>query len=65
MIESCSVHPWDRGVWNTHPRMLPRVVKGDQKGHHGITYSVAVVVEYAYVILPTRGHMGRTLRAPH
>ncbi len=22
--------PWDGGVYDTHPRMLPRVVKGDQ-----------------------------------
>jgi hypothetical protein len=28
------------GVQNTHPRMLPRVVKGDQKGPYGIIYSV-------------------------
>jgi hypothetical protein len=28
------------GVWNTHPRMLPRVVKGNQKGHHEIPYNL-------------------------
>jgi hypothetical protein len=34
-------YPWDGGgrVYITHPRMLPRVAKGDQKGHHDITHS--------------------------
>jgi hypothetical protein len=28
------------GRYNTHPCMLPRGIKGDQKGHYGIAYSV-------------------------
>jgi hypothetical protein len=35
------------GVWNTHPCMLPRVLKGDQKGHYGITYSVRYFLKTA------------------
>jgi hypothetical protein len=46
-------NPWDGGVQNSHPRVLPRVVKGDQKRHHGITYSVQKFLKTAYVMPPT------------
>ena len=42
----------------TLPRMLPRVVEGDQKEHHGITYSVRYFLNTAYLIPATRGRTG-------
>jgi hypothetical protein len=38
--------------------MLPRAVKGDQKGHLGIRYSVRWLLKTAYALLPTRGRTG-------
>jgi hypothetical protein len=38
--------------------MPPRVVKGDQKGHRGITSSVRKLLKTTYVIPPTRGRTG-------
>jgi hypothetical protein len=43
-------HPWDGGVWNIHPRMRLRIVKCNQKGHHGIPYNVRQFFKTAYVI---------------
>jgi hypothetical protein len=48
----------------THPRMLPRVVKGEQEGHHGITNntiwgfplcSFALSAQFAFVSCPLHG----------
>ena len=46
---------------HTHPRMLPRVVKGDQKGPHGITNSVQKSLKTACIVPPTRGRTGGIL----
>jgi hypothetical protein len=52
------VSPLGWGGYNAHPRMLPRIVKGDQEGSHGIPCSVRQFFKTAYVISPTRSHTG-------
>jgi hypothetical protein len=48
----------DGGVWNTHTRMLPRVVKGDHKEGHR---SMRLFLKAAYMILPTHCRTGGVL----
>jgi hypothetical protein len=49
---------WRKKQQDTHPRMLSRAVKDDQKGH-GVTYSVRQFLKTAYVMTPPiRGSTG-------
>jgi hypothetical protein len=54
------INLWDGRVLNTHPCMLPRAIKGDQKaGHREIIRSVEKFLKTVYVMMPpTCGYTG-------